>query len=255
MPIGIITDVSVTFLGALLGVFLGRRVKQDLKNALYNILGVAAITMGIVLIMKVHTLPAVILSLLLGCLTGELLRLENGINNGVSAVVGKFMGKSKPHPTHDDDHDDDDEFVDTDSDAKELFLMQVSSVVVLFCCGGTGWYGALSEGLTGDGSILITKSILDGATALIFGSILGGIVPTLCIPQLLVYLVLFLISGLVQPFITPEMIADFSAVGGIVTLCAGLRLTGIKKDIKVLNLLPALILVFFVSGIWSAVIG
>ena len=51
------------------------------------------------------------------------------------------------------------------------------------------------------------------------------------------------------------MIADFSAVGGIVTLVAGLRLCGIKEDIKGLNLLPGLILAFFVSAAWTAMIG
>ena len=71
--------------------------------------------------------------------------------------------------------------------ADEQFLAQVSAVVILFCCGGTGWYGALNEGLTGDGSILITKSILDFVTACIFGSILGKIVPMLCIPQAIIY--------------------------------------------------------------------
>ena len=234
MPIGIITDVCATFLGAILGLILGKRIKQDIKNALNNTLGIAAITMGIVLILRVHTLSAVVLAILLGCITGELLQLERRVNSGVTTVVSKLM---------------------KGSNADEAFLIQVSAVVVLFCCGGTGWYGALNEGLTGDGSILITKSILDCVTACIFGSILGAIVPVLCIPQLVVYLALFFVSGLVQPFITPDMISDFSAAGGIITLCAGLRLTGIKRDIKVLNLLPALILVFFVSAIWTSLIG
>ena len=234
MPFGIITDVCATFAGAVLGVLLGARIRQDIKNALNNILGIAAITMGIVLIMRVHTLSAVVLAMLLGCLAGELLHLEAGINRGVTAVVSKLMGG-----TH----------------ADEAFLIQVSAVVVLFCCGGTGWYGALNEGLTGDGSILVTKSILDCVTACIFGSILGKIVPALCIPQLIIYLALYFASGIVQPFITPDMISDFSAAGGIITLCAGLRLTGIKRDLKVLNLLPALILVFFVSAIWTKFLG
>ena len=234
MPIGIITDVSATLLGAILGVLLGSRIQERIKAALNNILGIAAITMGIVLIMRQHTLSAVVLSVILGCIVGELVQLEKRVNQGVTALVGKLMKGTS---------------------ADEGFLIQVSAVVVLFCCGGTGWYGALNEGLTGDGSILITKSILDCVTACIFGSILGKIVPALCLPQLIVYLVLFFASGIVQRFITPEMIADFSAAGGIITLCAGLRLSGIKRDIKVLNLLPALIIVFFVSSIWTAVVG
>jgi uncharacterized membrane protein YqgA involved in biofilm formation len=234
MPIGITTDVCATLGGALLGLVIGKKLPDYIKNALNNILGIAAITMGIVLIMRQHTLSAVVLSVILGCIVGEVLHLEGLINKGVTHVVESFM---------------------KGTDANEAFLIQVSAVVILFCFGGTGWYGALNEGLTGDGSILITKSILDCVTAVIFGSLLGKIVPVLCIPQAIVYACLFLVSGLVQRFITPDMIADFSAAGWIITLCAGLRLTGIKRDIKVLNLLPALILVFFVSAGWTALIG
>ena len=233
MPIGITVNVCATLCGSIIGVLLGKRLSEDLKHALNNILGIAAISMGIVLIMRQHTLSAVVLAVVLGCIMGELIQLESKINKGVSAVVGKLM---------------------QGTNADEAFLIQVSAVVVLFCCGGTGWYGALNEGLTGDGSILITKAILDSVTAVIFGSLLGKIVPVLCIPQAIVYTCLFLVSGLIQPFITPDIIADFSAAGGIITFCAGLRLTGIKRDIKVLNLLPALILVFFVSSAWTALI-
>ncbi len=234
MPIGIIIDILATFCGAILGLIIGKKLPESMKNALNTILGIAAITMGIVLIMRQHTLSAVVLAVILGCVVGELLQLENVINRGVTNVVSKLM---------------------KGTNADESFLIQVSAVVVLFCCGGTGWYGTLNEGLTGDGSILITKSILDFVTAVIFGSLLGKIVPVLCIPQAIVYAALFLVSGLIQPFITPEMIADFSAAGGIITFCAGLRLTGIKRDIKVLNLLPALILVFLVSAAWTAIVG
>lgn len=231
MPIGICTDVCATFVGAILGVIIGKKLPESMKTALNNILGIAAITMGIVLILRQHTLSAVVLAVILGNIVGELVQLEKGVNKGVTAVVGKLM---------------------KGTNADESFLIQVSAVVILFCCGGTGWYGALNEGLTGDGSILITKAILDFVTAVIFGSLLGKIVPALCIPQAIVYACLFLVAGLIGPFITKEMIGDFSAAGGIITMCAGLRLTGIKRDIKVLNLLPALILVFLVSAAWTA---
>ena len=137
----------------------------------------------------------------------------------------------------------------------EAHLMQIATVMVLFCFSGTGWYGALFEGMTGDGSILITKAILDGITACIFAALLGRIVPCLGLPQLLLMLLLFFIAEPVSPFITDSMTADFSAIGGIITLCAGLRMTRIKTDIKVLNLLPALPLAFLFSALWTAFIG
>lgn len=167
------------------------------EKALNNTLGIAAIAMGIVLILKVKNLSAVVLTLVIGSILGELVMLDDRIRKLVTGVVHKLMNGAA---------------------ADEQFLAQVSAVVILFCCGGTGWYGALNEGLTGDGSILITKSILDFVTACIFDSILGKIVPMLCIPQAIIYGALFLVSGAVQSFITPDIIADFSATGGIITL-------------------------------------
>lgn len=176
MPIGITTDVLITCLGAVLGVVLGTRLPDSLKKALNNTLGIAAIAMGIVLILKVKNLSAVVLTLVIGSILGELVMLDARIRKLVTGVVHKLMNGAA---------------------ADEQFLAQVSAVVILFCCGGTGWYGALNEGLTGDGSILITKSILDFVTACIFGSILGKIVPMLCIPQAIIYGALFLGSGAV----------------------------------------------------------
>lgn len=132
---------------------------------------------------------------------------------------------------------------------------QVSAAVILFCCGGTGWYGTLNKGLTGDGRILITKAILDCVTACIFAALLGKIISCLCLPQFVVYITLFFVSRFVQPAITDVIILDFSSLGGIVTLVAGLRLCKIKEDINGLNLLPGLVLAFFVSVFWTAVIA
>lgn len=220
-------------IGGLIGCLIGSRLPDKWKKLLNNILGLSAITMGIVLILRVSTLSAVILSLILGGLIGELLGLEKRINNLVVGITEKLMGGK----------------------ADEAYLMQIATVMVLFCFSGTGWYGALYEGMTGDGSILITKAILDGVTACIFAALLGKLVPLLSIPQLIIMLALFFLSGLVSPLISKSMIADFSALGGIITLAAGLRMTKIKTDISILNLLPALPLSFLISALWTALVG
>ena len=234
MPIGILTDVSSVVLGGLLGCFLGERLTDRWKSLLNNLLGMAAIVMGIVLILRVHNLSAAVLSMLVGGVAGEALQLEQNVNKLVTNLTGRLM---------------------RGTNVDETYLIQVTTVVVLFCFSGTGWYGSLYEGMTGDGSILVTKAILDGITACIFGALLGKIIPCLGVPQLCVFLLLFFVSGLVAPYITPDMIADFSAVGGIITLTAGLRLGRIKTDIKVLNLLPGLPLAFVISALWTALVG
>ena len=47
------------------------------------------------------------------------------------------------------------------------------TAVALFCCSGFGWYSTLTEGITGDPSLLMSKAVLDGFTAMIFASTLG----------------------------------------------------------------------------------
>lgn len=229
MPVGILTDVAATLGGGILGCILGCRLSENWKRMLNNTLGIAALVMGIILIIRVHILSAAVLSLIIGAIIGEFLQLEDRVSKAAMAVTKKLASGA-----------------DTDA----AYLAAVSAALVLFCFGGTGWYGALNEGLTGDSSILVTKAILDSVSACIFAAVLGKIIPCLCLPQLCVYLILFSVSGLVYPYITPDMIADFSAVGGIITFVAGLRLSKIKTDIQVLNLLPALLLAFVVSGLW-----
>jgi uncharacterized protein len=51
---------------------------------------------------------------------------------------------------------------------EENFINQFIAVLILFCASGTGIFGALTEGMTGDPTILLTKSILDFFTAAIF---------------------------------------------------------------------------------------
>ena len=234
MPIGTITNVGAVLVGGVLGCLMGGRLPEKWKTVLSGFLGLAALTMGIVLILRVNSLSPVILALIVGGIVGEALRLEQRVNGLVVKVTHKLMGGMH---------------------ADETYLLQVATVIVLFCFSGTGWYGALYEGMTGDGSILITKAILDGVTACIFGALLGKIVPWLAAPQLGIMLALFFLSSLISPYITPAMNADFSAMGGIITLAAGLRMTRIKTDIRIINLLPSLPLAFLFSGLWAAFLG
>ena len=230
LPYGIITDTAATLCGGIIGCAVGSRLTEKWKNMLNNMLGISAVVMGISLIMKVHTLPVVVLSVLAGSIIGELLHIEDSVYSLATAITERLSRKN----------------------VDEEYLLSVSAALVLFCCGGTGWYGAFNEGLTGDGSILVAKAILDGITACIFGALLGKIIPLLTVPQICIYMLLFSLSKLVASYITPYMIADFSSVGGVITLVAGFRLSKIKTDIKVLNILPALVLAFLVSGIWGA---
>ena len=122
---------------------------------------------------------------------------------------------------------------------------------MLFCASGTAIYGSLVAGMSGDHSILISKSILDFFTAAIFACTLGFAVPFIAVPQFLIFFSLFLLGGLIYPYTTPEMIDDFKAVGGMVLVGNGFRMLKLKA-FPVADMIIAIALAMPVSWFWSS---
>ena len=124
------------------------------------------------------------------------------------------------------------------------------TALVLFCASGTGIYGSIVAGMTGDHSILLAKSILDFATALIFACTLGIVVSLIAVPQFLIFMALYLLAGAIYPLCTPAMINDFKASGGILLLATGFRMIKVK-EFPVADMIPAMALAMPVSYLWT----
>jgi uncharacterized membrane protein YqgA involved in biofilm formation len=238
MPIGIILNSLAVFFGGLLGAFLGNKIPERIRTALPLTFGAAAMAMGVIYIGKVNTLSAVVLSLILGSVIGELIKLEERIE-WCAHRIRKPIEQLFPNKGNIDNQDE--------------FMEKFVAIVVIFCVSGTGIFGALTEGITGDHSILVTKALLDLFTAGIFAAALGYIVMTICIPQFIIMICLFFSASFILPMITSEMIADFMALGGIIMLATGFRISGIKA-FPIGNMLPAVLIVMPVSYLWTAFI-
>lgn len=234
LPIGVVVNSLAVLVGGFLGASLGSNIPERLRVSLPLTFGAASMGMGVSLIVKMHALPPVILSLLIGSAIGELLWLEHGITR-LASKAHASIERVFPRGT-----------TNQSSDFMETFV----GIVVLFCASGTGIFGALNEGMTGDHSLLITKSFLDFFSASIFATTLGYLVMTIALPQVVILLVLFLSAGFILPVTTPDMIADFSGVGGIIMLVTGLRISGIKP-FPVANMLPGLLIVMPLSYLWT----
>jgi len=144
-------------------------------------------------------------------------------------------------------------FPDTPSSmhSQEEFLSKFVAIVILFSFSGTGIFGAMNEGMTGDFDILIVKSFLDFFTAMIFATSLGISVASIFVPQTLVQVILAYSAVFIIPFVTPEMRGDFAAVGGMLMIAAGFRICNIQM-FHVANMLPALFLAMPISHFWSS---
>ena len=235
MVIGPFINASAILFGGILGALLSQHIPERIRVSMTSIFGLASLGIGILLVIKCANLPVMVLATLVGALIGEFCHLEKGINAAVAKAQQLFT-RSDANVTH------------------ESFIQSYVAIIVLFCASGTGIFGAIHEGMTGDPTILLTKSILDFFTAAIFASTLGYIITVIFIPQLIVFVILFFAATFIMALINPSMIADFTACGGIIMLATGFRLCGIRA-FPTANMLPSLILVMPFSAAWQQFIA
>lgn len=238
MPIGVIINTIAIFLGGIAGALLGDKLPEKYKEQLNLIFGLCSMGMGISSIVLMKYMPAVVFALIIGTIVGFVFKLGDKVYE-LCSKLQKVMIRIVPKK-------------ETNMSETE-FLATLITVIVLFCSSGMGIYGSLSEGMTGDSSLLITKSILDFFTAAIFACNLGYIISLIAVPQFVIFTTLFLSASFIVPLTTPDMIADFKACGGFLMVAAGFRILKLKM-FPVVDMIPAMILVMPFSWFWVNII-
>lgn len=234
MPTGIIINSLSIVIGGSLGAAVGGKLTEDFKENLNMIFGVSALGMGVSSVVLMENMPAVIFALILGTVLGLGIHLGDKINKasqGMQKLIGRFIKTGNNKMT------------------EQEFTDSLITVIVLFCASGTGIYGSLISGMSGDHSIMIAKSILDLFTALIFACTLGAVVAVIAVPQFIIFFLLFLMAGVIYPLTTPAMINDFKACGGLIMLATGFRMIKVKM-FPTADMIPAMILVMPCSWLW-----
>lgn len=236
MPIGVIINALSVVIGGILGAVIGNKIADDFKEKMNMIFGCCSMGMGISTIVLMKNMPAVIFSVILGTGLGLAIHLGEKINAGAKGMQ-KLIGN----------------FVKTDNSKipEAEFIATLVTCIVLFCASGTGIYGSIVSGMTGDHSILIAKSILDLFTALIFACTLGFVVAAVAVPQFIIFLLLFMLAGWIFPMTNETMIADFKACGGFIMLATGFRMIKVKM-FPTADMIPSMILVMPISAFWAA---
>ncbi|RRK09294.1 DUF554 domain-containing protein [Lactiplantibacillus garii] len=234
MPIGIITSVGAILFGGIVGAISGKLMSERLKTGLNMVFSICSITMGIYAIAPLKNLAAVTFAVIIGTSIGIIFHLGDAINRGARGMQ-RFISK----------------FIKGPSELEEkAFEDTLVTVIVLFCASGTGIYGTLTEGINGDATILISKSILDFFAAIIFGANLGAVVSLIAVPQLIILTLIFLLAHVVVPLTTPTMIFDFKAAGGVLMLASGFRITHIKM-FPTADMIPIMAVIMPISWLWT----
>lgn len=230
IPTGIIIDCCCVLLGTNIGSSIKNYVPKRIKQPMNMIFGIAAIAIGITSMIKLQTLPAVILALILGGLIGEILNLDSKVRKFFQIILDKLHFQ----------------IVGNRDEYMNFYLI----VAVTFCASGTNIFGAINEGVSGDFTILLSKGVMDIFAATIFATTLGRAMNLIVIPQFLILCTCFYCASLIIPLTTEAMLNDFVAVGGLLTFVLGLSIAQIKH-ISAVNLLPALLLIWPSSWLFS----
>ncbi|WP_409420988.1 DUF554 domain-containing protein [Pseudaeromonas sp. ZJS20] len=238
MMLGPLINSGAIVLGGLGGAVLARLIPQRLQRGLPATFALASMAIGISMIVKVHYLPVMVMSLILGTAVGELCYLEKGVSRAASTLQRRCQ-RWLPLPR---------------GLNQEAFAQQFTAIIVLFGASGLGVVGALTEGIDGNYQLLLVKAMMDLPTAVIFAMSLGPSVALLALVQLAVQALLFLLASVIMPYMDAVAYADFSAVGGIIMLAVGLRIAKIMP-FAVVNFLPALLFVLPFSYLWRHFFG
>jgi len=220
--VGTALNIVTVAVGSLLGAFFGSRIPERISRIVFQAIGLFTLLIGMSMALKTQRILIPVFSLILGAALGEWLDLD--------AAVGRFGAWVKRRVSD----------ARTTSAGATTFSEGMITAFLLFCVGSMTILGAFEEGTRGDSSLLITKAVMDGFSSLALASALGIGVLFAVVPLLVFQGGLTLAAAGLGAFIPLPVIAEMSAVGGLMLLGLGLSILEIKK-IKVVNMLPALV--------------
>lgn len=226
--LGTIINVGAIIIGGLIGILFGRFIKDRHRDTLCIACGLAVIFIGAAGAFKGMFSVVdgkityggdflIIICLALGALVGEIINIEGGFER-----FGEWLKKK------------------TKSTSDNNFINGFVTASFTVCIGAMAIVGSINDGLYGDITVLVTKSILDFIIIMIMAASLGKGTIFSAIPVAILQGGVTALSLVIKPIMTDTALLYLSVVGNILIFCVGINLVFGKK-IKVANLLPAII--------------
>jgi uncharacterized membrane protein YqgA involved in biofilm formation len=227
--LGTIINVGAIIGGGILGGLFGRKMTQRFQDTLMHGVAVCVIFLGIG-----------------GCLAEMLVATDDGFTTqGTMMMIGCFaigaiIGEACKIEQR-IEHFGEWLKIKTKSQHDTAFVDAFVTASVTVWIGAMAVVGALTDGLTGDYSILLAKAILDFIIIMIMTASMGKGCAFSAIPVGIFQGVITLLARFVEPLMTEQALSNLSLTGSMLIFCVGVNLLFGKK-ISVANLLPAIFL-------------
>ncbi|MDQ5986988.1 MAG: putative membrane protein YdfK [Syntrophus sp. SKADARSKE-3] len=225
---GTIVNTGAIIVGSAIGIVAGNRLPERLKTILMQSLGLSTLLIGMQMALSGRDVIPIIGCLLLGALTGELLRIEDGLDR-----VGLWL-KTRSRSN------------------SSTFVEGFVTASLLYCTGAMVIVGSIQDGTTGNATTLYVKAMLDGVASIAFASTLGIGVVFSAASVFLVQGLITLLSSQLSFLQEPAMLGAVTSTGGLLIVAIAVNLLGAAK-IRVGNLLPALVYAILWNSFSAAV--
>ena len=227
--LGTIINTAAIVAGGVGGALFGRFLKENVQDTLTKCCGVStlfiAVTGALEQMLTVengaivsHGAMLVIGCLTIGAIIGELMNLE-----GAFERFGEWL-KQK-----------------TGNAKDKRFVDAFVTASLTVCIGAMAIVGSIEDGITGDYSILATKSVLDFIIIMVMSCSMGRGAVFSAIPVAILQGSITALAGLLRPVMTAAALANLSMVGNVLIFCVGINLVWGKK-VRVANLLPSIVI-------------
>ena len=219
--IAAVINGAVIIVGALTGLFLGKRIPSRITETLTQMLALCVGVMGIMDAIQTGSIIHVMICLILGTVIGELLQIERGVDHMGARLRARF---------------------DKNSGSESTFTEGFLTASLLFCVGSMAILGSFDAGIRQDYSKILTKSLIDGVTAIGLAATLGSGVLFSGVMVLVYQGLLTLLSGVLAQYMDALIITEMSAVGGVMLIGMALNMLFPKQHIRLGNVIPAIFL-------------
>jgi uncharacterized protein len=238
--------LAAVAMGAGIGTIAGDRLPERVRRTIMQGLGLVTLAVGIVGLEPLfdpdsglQRFIVLIIAITAGAAIGELLRLQERLD-GLGDRLRRAMQRNG---------DD-----DAGPEARSRFVEGFVVASTVFCAGPLTILGSIEDGLGISIRSLAIKSALDFFASIGFASVFGyGVLASLL--TIAVYQGgITLAASLIEPLMTPEVIAQLGATGSLLVLGIGLMLLDLVR-VRIVNLLPALLIGPLLAGILDLIIG
>ena len=217
--LGVLVNVITVVIGSLVGLLFKKGIPERVSKAVMLGLGACSLYIGISGSLCGENVLILIVSVVLGAISGTLLDIDGAINRLAEKVENKFKKEGK----------------------KSSVAEGLVTSTLLFCVGSMTVTGSIQAGLAGDNSILITKAMLDLVASMMLASSLGIGVLLSAVTVFVIQGGLVLLAGVLAPFMSAGAINEMTCAGSLLIIMLGTNLMGMTK-IKVADYLPAILI-------------